>query len=343
MEYTCGTELEMKYICSTGSMVENEVKKYSYEEVFGHPQPGFDKKGNLDRENKARQEEVIEYFSNFEMGKDDYASPLYQHYFSDKKPGSRGEFDWRTLYPGFRPVWRDEELHIVTTGSLGMACVNPSVELHVTGKIGMEAADHDPNENLHLSEEKIGMAWQKLDPSDENGLIKPTDLFKHYKINKVDKEFFTEELKALHYDLERAKDHSAHAKLIEDFKRLWNPKAEFFDKKWDLTEKLSNKSTDYSDYAEFLEEYFDDDDDSSIKMSRAFPTDEEMPRVLAELEGKKNDASKHWPIMDYDDSFIIPVPWHTACGLDWDEYYDPCIVIGSDYVVIDSDYDDGGL
>lgn len=51
---------------------------------------------------------------------------------------------------------------------------------------------------------------------------------------------------------------------------------------------------------------------------------------------KKNDVSKSWPYIDYVKSFIIPVPWHTACGLNWEEYYDPCIVI-------DSDYDDGGL
>lgn len=54
------------------------------------------------------------------------------------------------------------------------------------------------------------------------------------------------------------------------------------------------------------------------------------------FQQKKNDASKSWPHMNYNDSFIIPVPWHTACGLDWEEYYDPCIVI-------ESDYDDGGL
>lgn len=212
-------EFEMVY-CDTN---EKEVKKYSYPEVFGHPQPNFDKK-----------------------------------------------FDWKTLPPGFRPVQSIDasaEMHVVSEGKIGM---------------GMD----DPRENLSIT----------------NNLVKPSEVFKYYKISKeaildkigiglnpfpkfdigecpkhalsitpeVDTKDFTEKVKALQYDLERAKDRPAEDKLIDafaqcEFGRLWNSNAKnkkkaFFDKTWDLTKKRSNNPTDYSDYAEFLDEYFDEDE-----------------------------------------------------------------------------------
>lgn len=66
---------------------------------------------------------------------------------------------------------------------------------------------------------------------------------------------------------------------------------------------------------------------------------------MIELFWREYDIKKavHWPFVDYVDSFIIPEPWFCATGVDWQAYYDPCIVIPSDSETIYSDYDDGGL
>ena len=261
MAHALELEFKMEW-CGTGSLVAENVKNCSYEEVFGHPQPGFDKK---------------------------------------KWESDKIEWKWKSLHPGFMPVdkpkkvkppeisyWKGywstgDELEIVTTGFIGMSSINPNTELHVQGKIGMEAAGDDPNENLRLTDD----------------LIKPSDVFKRYKIapevdinsltkkeRQVIKEF-QERVKALHYDLERAKDQPSKDKLMDEFAKSEFPSkdheailsavascrrnsrdvkdktAEFFNKTWDLrdgqqTKNLSNRSTDYSDYAEFLEEYFDE-------------------------------------------------------------------------------------
>lgn len=151
-----------------------------------------------------------------------------------------------------------DELKIITTGSLGMVCINPSIELNVEGKIGKI--------------ERIGMG---IDTPHEKWHITNNmhiDVECPNKFPVLNKEAFTEEVKALQYDLERVKDVPARDKLVEEFtkrefKRLWNScdskdqKKEFFVKTWDLTEMLSRRGTEYDNYEDFLEEYFDGEDE----------------------------------------------------------------------------------
>jgi len=118
---------------------------------------------------------------------------------------------------------------------------------------------YEPHEKWHITNNiGIGGEW----PEEESP-----------EVDFNSKEF-TEKVKALHYDLDRAKDVPTRDKLVKEFtdreaKLLWNESVdkikEFFIKTWDLTENLSNNSTDYCDYAEFLDEYFDEDQNFTLK------------------------------------------------------------------------------
>lgn len=153
---------------------------------------------------------------------------------------------WST--PVFRPVDKPKKANIGMGG-------DPKTEFHITDnayKIGMGVLE--PNAVL------------KNIPT-INGIIPERD---------ANSPEFIEAVKALQYDLDRAKDKAAEDKLMDEFAKtefsdLWNSRAvkdkeaEFFNNTWDLrdgqrTKNLSNNTTNYSDYAEFLEEYFDEGD-----------------------------------------------------------------------------------
>lgn len=246
----------------------NDIRYNSYDEVFGLPQPNFD--------------EIA--WKNEHPG------------FPYVKPEKHSELSFTLIdSPAVVPMTyavTGSHLFIETDGNIGLASINPSFEFHVT--TGNSELVKDANTTFN--EAKIGFGMN--DPNEKLHITEPLDVSKHFEKNigmginnpkaildwigiggespskKLDitpilnKEDFTEELKALHYDLDRAKDVPTREKLIEEFTEREFEKVRnscfdkknaetFFIKTWDLTKKRKS-SIDYCDYAEFLDEYFDE-------------------------------------------------------------------------------------